>query len=260
MSRRQGFTLIELLVVISIIALLISMLLPAINKAREAGRISYCASNERQQMIAATAYMIDEKGCFPYEPGTPRAVNSYWQPGATPTWVWNLMKYLKQTGGNNNLLCPTARIFDVQQDVDMQYQNNYVANGVITDLGGYQFKNQSSVIAISENHQVTTGVAIRPALISTSYLTDLNAKLTQPVWSGWMRFANGSLASAGPHNANGRDVLGAFYNGGQNHAFMDGHVEYRDWQDLTSRDYGLLINGLDQQEFPGRLAGAVTLD
>lgn len=81
----KGFTLIELLVVISIIALLISMLLPALSSAREAARSNQCLSNLRQLLIAFQAYANDYIGSFPLfqtKPGsTPDDPNSwgiYW--------------------------------------------------------------------------------------------------------------------------------------------------------------------------------------
>lgn len=65
MSRRNGFTLVELLVVIGIIALLISILLPALNKAREAAYTVACLSNERQIAQAIFMYADANKGSLP---------------------------------------------------------------------------------------------------------------------------------------------------------------------------------------------------
>jgi prepilin-type N-terminal cleavage/methylation domain-containing protein/prepilin-type processing-associated H-X9-DG protein len=68
---RRAFTLVELLVVIAIIALLAALLLPALARAKDAGRKAACISNLRQMGIAIHTYAQDNNGRIPYGPVAP---------------------------------------------------------------------------------------------------------------------------------------------------------------------------------------------
>jgi len=65
MKRHKGFTLVELLVVIGIIALLIAILLPALNRARREARLVQCSANMRTIGQSLTNYASDNNGCLP---------------------------------------------------------------------------------------------------------------------------------------------------------------------------------------------------
>jgi prepilin-type N-terminal cleavage/methylation domain-containing protein/prepilin-type processing-associated H-X9-DG protein len=79
-GRRRGFTLVELLVVISIIALLISILLPSLKRARDSAKAVKCAANLKGVGTAIATYLAENQGVFP---------PSYVYPiDAAGTWWW----------------------------------------------------------------------------------------------------------------------------------------------------------------------------
>ena len=91
---RNAFTLVELLVVIAIIGILIAMLLPAVQAAREAARRLQCSNNLKQMGVAMHSH-LSANNAFP--PG------SYWKPnselhssGNEATWITFLLPYLEE--------------------------------------------------------------------------------------------------------------------------------------------------------------------
>ena len=99
---RVGFTLVELLVVIAIIGILVGLLLPAVQSAREAARRMQCSNNLKQLGLALQTYHDAHKG-FPtqvnYGPGTA-------MPYATAyhhTWMSSILPYIEQTALYNTI-------------------------------------------------------------------------------------------------------------------------------------------------------------
>ena len=93
-KRSSGFTLIELLVVIAIIGVLIALLLPAVQMARESARKTHCANNLKQIGLAMHGY-LDSKKAFP--PGYVSTVLPDHDDGG-PGWAWGAMilPYIEQ--------------------------------------------------------------------------------------------------------------------------------------------------------------------
>lgn len=86
--RRRGFTLVELLVVITIIGMLVSLLLPAVQMAREAGRRTQCMNNQKQFVTALLNYESSRREF----PGWRQSIT----PNVVGTWVIPLLPYLEQ--------------------------------------------------------------------------------------------------------------------------------------------------------------------
>lgn len=94
--KRTAFTLVELLVVITIIGLLIALLLPGVQMAREAGRRLQCQNNLKQTGLALLGYH-EAQGSFPqgcmFDPPPGTYTNSWWM---------GIFPFIEQTGANQN--------------------------------------------------------------------------------------------------------------------------------------------------------------
>src|SRR5260370_16989374 len=90
-ARRRGFTLIELLVVIAIIAILIGLLVPAVQRVREAASRTQCMNNLKQLGLAAQNYHDQHKHLPPGIGYYPTAQN-----GVFGTYFFHLLPYVEQ--------------------------------------------------------------------------------------------------------------------------------------------------------------------
>lgn len=135
-GRRAAFTLVELLVVIAIIGVLVSLLLPAVNAARQAARQTQCLNNMRQVGIALINYADSHQGNFPDVTG---------HGTQTPdTWIYILAPYMENV--DQIRICPEDPLGEKRLE---QKLTSYVLNSYITLKGPDAVTNLNKLKAAS---------------------------------------------------------------------------------------------------------------
>ncbi|MEM9656780.1 MAG: DUF1559 domain-containing protein [Planctomycetota bacterium] len=122
-----GFTLVELLVVIAIIGVLVALLLPAVQAAREAARRSSCGNNIRQLALACQNYL----SAFQHFPaGAESSGGGSWAEGYGPSWRVHIWPYMEGNAVSDNLEMYTSGGMDLDYGPDFN-DNHLVLNGYV---------------------------------------------------------------------------------------------------------------------------------
>jgi prepilin-type N-terminal cleavage/methylation domain-containing protein len=145
LRRCRGFTLIELLVVIAIIAVLIGLLVPAVQKVREAAARAQCQNNLRQMSLACANCADTNNGILPPAIGTyppPGRSNNGCDPNGTGKtigqWAWggmmyHLLPYIEQQNLWNSTACADGGGgYDVEHGINPQNAGGVMQNVVKT--------------------------------------------------------------------------------------------------------------------------------
>lgn len=209
-NRSSAFTLVELLVVIAIIGVLVSLLLPAVQKAREAARRIQCANNLKQIGLAIHMHCNSFKGRFPR---STHATTDF-----ETTWIYTLAPYMENV--DSVRICPE----DPKGQTRMANKGtSYILNEYICEPGADESLNINFLESTSRTIVVFTGSDSRGTAITEDHTHSRNW-FRPPNSTRWNRI----VADIQPDRFSGPPIGSPPARravGHANYLFADGHVE-----------------------------------
>jgi prepilin-type N-terminal cleavage/methylation domain-containing protein/prepilin-type processing-associated H-X9-DG protein len=250
--RRAGFTLVELLVVIGIIGVLISILLPALGKAREQSNTTKCAANLRSIGQAFQIYLNTYNQFTPpfknnttlLEPADPTQYIDANHPDA----YWGVFMAVAGRMPKEIFTCPS----NLQKNDSAGYPNQYTAYGYnawgnaisgMSDADRLKFFGSLDEIALLRKNAGSWDNAIGRRITRLRHATQ--TILAQDAWEAALDGGNNgdTFASSDPGKRGqlteypGHDIEYLRHTRTSNAVFVDGHVERLDKDDQTDERY-----------------------